>query len=249
MCPVSETGRLAIAVAALVAVLLAVGAAGRLGQQRDALVALARAVGQLTLVGFVIRLVLLRPALAPLYLLVMLAAAARTSSRRIRQVRGSFGRAAVAIAGGAVVVSAVVWSSGALPRDARDLVPFAAQVIGGSMTATTLAATRMRDDVLAQWDIVEAALALGAPPRQAVADLARTSAGRALVPALDQTRNVGLVVLPGAYVGLLLAGATPAEAGRVQFLVLLGLLVAESIAAVTVTRLLADPMGRQKPLP
>ena len=54
-------------------------------------------------------------------------------------------------------------------------------------------------------------------------------------------------MLPGAYVGLLLAGASPAEAGRVQFLVLLGLLVAESIAAVLVTRLLAGSFGRQKP--
>ena len=71
----------------------------------------------------------------------------------------------------------------------------------------------------------------------------------ALVPALDQTRNVGLVVLPGAYVGLLLAGASPAEAGRVQFLVLLGLLVAESVAAVLVTRLLATSLGRHKPVP
>jgi putative ABC transport system permease protein len=244
-----DTGRLAVAAAILVAVLLVVGTLGRLAQQRDATVALVRAVAQLALVGFVLRLVLLRPALAPLYLLVMLAAAARTSSRRVRQIRGAFLRAALAIAFGTVVVTAVVWSTGALPRDARDLVPFTAQVIGGSMTATTLAATRMRDDALAHWELVEAALALGVPPRRAVADLARSSAARALVPALDQTRNVGLVVLPGAYVGLLLAGASPAEAGRVQFLVLLGLLVAESIAAVTVTRLLADPVGRSKPLP
>ena len=50
-------------------------------------------------------------------------------------------------------------------------------------------------------------------------------------------------------VALLLAGASPAQAGRVQFLVLLGLLVAESLAAVLVTRLLADSFGRQKPVP
>ena len=243
-----DTGRLALAVAILVAALLVVSALGRLDQHRDAVVALVRAVVQLALVGFVIRLVLVRPVFAPAYLLVMLAAAARTSSRRIAHVDHAFVRASTAIAAGALLVTAIVWGTGVLPRDARDLVPFAAQVIGGAMTATTLAATRMRDDVLSQWDVVEAALALGAAPRQAVADVARSAAARALVPALDQTRNVGLVVLPGAYVGLLLAGASPAEAGRVQFLVLLGLLVAESLAAVTVTQLLADPMGRHKPL-
>jgi putative ABC transport system permease protein len=240
---------LVLAVAVLIGLLLIVGRVGRLGQNRDALVVVTRAVVQLAVVGFVIRAVILRPALAPLYLLLMLGVAAYTSSRRIRGVRLAFPSALAAIAAGAAVVCAVVLATGALPRDARDLVPFAAQIIGGSMTATTLAALRMRDDVLAGWDLVEARLALGASPRQAVADVAHTAAARALVPALDQTRNVGLVVLPGAYVGLLLAGASPAEAGRVQFLVLVGLLVAESLAAVVVTRLLADSLGRYKPLP
>lgn len=245
----TDYSSLGLAVALLLTLLLVIGWVGGLAQNRDALVVVARAVGQLALVGFVIRAVFVRPALAPLYLALMVGVAAYTSSRRLRGVRHVFRCAVLAIAAGAATVCAVVILTGALPRDARDLVPFAAQVIGGTMTATTLAALRMRDDVLAGWDLVEAALVLGASPRQAVADIARNSAGKALVPALDQTRNVGLVVLPGAYVGLLLAGASPAEAGRVQFLVLLGLLVAESVAAVLVTRLLADSLGRRKPAP
>jgi len=35
------------------------------------------------------------------------------------------------------------------------------------------------------------------------------AAALALVPGLDQTRTVGLVTLPGAFVGVLLAGASP----------------------------------------
>jgi putative ABC transport system permease protein len=245
----TDQSSLALAVAVLLAVLLLVGWVGRLGQNRDALVVVVRAAVQLAVVGFVIRAVIVRPALAPLYLALMVGIAAYTSSRRLRGVHRAFSSAVVAIAIGAATVCAIVILTGALPRDARDLVPFAAQVIGGTMTATTLAALRMRDDVLSGWEIVEAFLAIGASPRQAVADVSRKSAARALVPALDQTRNVGLVVLPGAYVGLLLAGASPAEAGRVQFLVLLGLLVAESVAAVLVTRLLAGSLGRHKPVP
>ncbi len=240
--------RTGLAVALLAITLLAVGGAFGLGQNRDALAAMVRAVVQLSLVGFVIRLVILTPAFAVPYLLVMLLAAAWTSRRRVRDVPGSFGSACTAIGCGALVVASVVVATGALPRDTRDLVPFTAQVVGGAMTATTLAASRARDDVFASWNLVEASLALGATPRQAVADIARRAASRALVPALDQTRNVGLVVLPGAYVGLLLGGASPAEAGRVQLLVLVGLLVAESIAAVIVTRLLSDSLGRQKPV-
>src|SRR5437763_566 len=84
-------------------------------------------------------------------------------------------------------------------------------------------------------------LALGATPRQAVAPIARDSAAEALVPALDQTRTVGLVTLPGAFVGALLGGASAIGAARFQIVVLVGLLCAESITAVTLSWLLGAP--------
>ncbi len=59
-------------------------------------------------------------------------------------------------------------------------------------------------------------------------------------PPLDQTRTVGLVTLPGAYVGVLLCGGTPLEAGAAQLLVLLGLLAAEMLAVRAVT----EPVAR-----
>ena len=60
----------------------------------------------------------------------------------------------------------------------------------------------------------------------------------ALVPALDQTRTVGLVTLPGAFVGVLLGGGTPIQAGATQVLVLLGLLAAETITIVVAYQLM-----------
>lgn len=64
------------------------------------------------------------------------------------------------------------------------------------------------------------------------------SAADALLPALDQTRTVGLVTLPGVFVGLLLGGATPLEAGVAQLLVLVALLAAEAMAAGLTVELL-----------
>jgi ABC-type iron transport system FetAB permease component len=86
---------------------------------------------------------------------------------------------------------------------------------------------------------VEAALALGLLPRDAVLLIARPVAATALVPALDQTRTVGLVTLPGAFVGVLLGGGTPVEAGAAQLLVLVGLLAAQVLAVWAVTELIA----------
>jgi putative ABC transport system permease protein len=107
------------------------------------------------------------------------------------------------------------------------------------MTATSLAGRRLRDELTSRRGEVEAALALGLLRRDAVLLVARRSAGTALVPPLDQTRTVGLVTLPGAFVGVLLGGGTPLEAGAAQLLVLIGLLAAEVLAVWAVTELVA----------
>ena len=237
------------ALAALLGLAISVAVVGRLGHGAPIARAAGRAVVQLFLVGLVLGLVFRAPGLAPVYLLVMLAAATVTSARRLRGAAGAWLATAAAITAGAAAATVVVFAAHALPFTARALVPFTAQLIGGSMTATTLAGQRLVDDVRAGWDQVEGWLALGATSAQALAEPARLAAARALVPALDQTRNVGLVVLPGAYVGLLLGGAGPLQAGRTQLLVLVGLLAAETVAAVTVTRLLARRLARSRPEP
>jgi len=66
----------------------------------------------------------------------------------------------------------------------------------------------------------------------AIGEVIERRLSEALVPALDQTRTVGLVTLPGAFVGVLLGGGTPVQAGATQVLVLLGLLAAETITVV-----------------
>ncbi|WP_369132592.1 ABC transporter permease [Modestobacter sp. I12A-02662] len=98
------------------------------------------------------------------------------------------------------------------------------------MTATSLAGRRLRDELEQRRGEVEAALSLGFLPRDAVLLVARPVAATALVPALDQTRTVGLVTLPGAFVGVLLGGGSAVQAGAAQLLVLAGLLAAEAIA-------------------
>ena len=55
---------------------------------------------------------------------------------------------------------------------------------------------------------------MGLSRREAVSLVARPAAALALVPGLDQTRTVGLVTLPGAFVGVLLAGLPRSRPGR-----------------------------------
>lgn len=244
-----QIGAIALALGALLAVFLVADQVAALRLRRDVITATVRAVVQMAAVGTVIRVVFATPALAPAYLLVMLAAAGFTSGRRLRPLPRAWAAATAAITSGAALAVAVIVACRAVPVDARHVVPLTAQLIGGAMTATTLSGQRFVDQVHASWEEVEGWLAIGASAADAVRSHGRLAARRALVPALDQTRNVGLVVLPGAYVGLLLAGASPLDAGKLQLLVLIGLLAAEAVATVVVTRLLGPQLGRARPQP
>jgi putative ABC transport system permease protein len=241
-----DLGGLAAGLATLLLVAIIAPRLGGLGRGRELVVVTVRAVVQILLVGLVIAAVLRTPALAPVYLAVMLVVASATSARRIRVPGRSWPAAAAAITTGSALTVLVVVLTRAIPFDVRHVVPLAAQVVGGAMTATSLAGQRFVDQVATEWAEVEGWLAIGATGRQAVQSQGRVAAARALVPALDQTRNVGLVTLPGAYVGLLLAGASPLDAGRLQLLVLIGLIAAESVAVVVVTRMLAPTLGSIK---
>ena len=56
-----------------------------------------------------------------------------------------------------------------------------------------------------------------------------------LIPTLDQSKSTGLVTLPGAFVGALFGGASPADAAKFQLVVLAGIALAMTVTAIVVT--------------
>ncbi|WP_424923642.1 ABC transporter permease [Amycolatopsis acidicola] len=227
---------LAIVLVALTALGTVVVWRGELGRGRAVVIAAVRAVAQLAAVSFVITAILRSGWWTGLFVLLMFAVAAVTSARRVGVRLGGI---AVAIGGGVLPVLALVLGTGVLPWKPISVVPIAGIVIGGAMSATSQAARRALDELKTRHGEYEAALALGFMRRAAALEICRPSAGQALIPALDQTRTVGLVTLPGAYVGVLLGGASPVQAGVTQVLVLIGLLAAESIAVLLVVQFVA----------
>lgn len=245
--------RLAIAVVGLLALALAVLGWAGVRITRQAVVAVVRAAVQLSVVALVIAWIFTHPvAMAP-YLAIMLVAATATATRRIGLGRPAAPAVAAAVATALVVgpglAVTVALASGALATTSQVVLPFTAQVIGGAMVACGLAGGRLHDDAADQWGQVEGWLALGATPRQAVADLGRRAVARALTPSLDQTRSAGLVTLPGAFVGMLLGGASPWQAAQLQLLVLVALFAAQAVAAVITVQLVAPLVGRSRPVP
>jgi putative ABC transport system permease protein len=219
---------------------------GALKLKGEFLISAVRALVQLTLVALVIAWIFQHPEGAYAYLALMLVAAAWTATRRIGGDRRDFLLTLLAIAIGAGATISIVLITGALPRTAQSMLPFSAQMIGGAMAASALAGLRLRDDIRTNWNEFEGYLALGATVHRAGREFANRATQRSLVPALDQTKSAGLVTLPGAFVGLLLGGASPALAAQIQLLVLLGLLLAQALTALLVTRWVS-PIDRLPP--
>lgn len=234
---------------AVLVVLLVIAAGvvwrGQLGFGKAVLTAGLRAAGQLAVVSLVIAAILESGWWTAGFVSLMFAVAAVTSARRIGAGPDVLAVAA-AIGCGAGPVLALVLVTGVVPIRPIAVVPIAGIVIGGAMTATSLASHRALDDLRDRRGEYEAALSLGFQERAAALEVCRPAAGQALIPPLDQTRTVGLVTLPGAFVGVLLGGAGPVQAGITQLLVLIGLLAAESIAVLLAVQLVAAGKVRRR---
>ncbi len=235
----------AAAVVVLVALASITSIAGHLEPGRVMVVAATRAVLQLAGVSVVIAAVVRSMPLTVAFVVLMFAVATVTSARRMTDDRGGL-HAGLAIAAGAVPVLGIVLTSGAVPPRGIAIVPVAGIVIGGAMSATSVAGRRALDELGTRWGEYEAGLSLGLCERDAVLEICRPSAAQALTPALDQTRTVGLVTLPGAFVGVLLGSGDPVQAGVAQLLVLVGLLASEAIAVLVTVELVARRRIRRR---
>jgi putative ABC transport system permease protein len=177
---------------------------------------------------------------------VMAGVATVTAARRVTRHR-SGALLGVPVLIGPAALLAVLVLTGLVPWRGAALVPAAGILIGGAMTVTgqagRLSANALRDS----WDVWEQALALGLSRRTATLLVIRAPAGNALLPVLDQTRTVGVVTLPGTFVGLLLGGASPLVAAGAQLVVLVGLVLVEAVALGLTTEAVARGLIRIDP--
>ncbi|BBY40739.1 iron export ABC transporter permease subunit FetB [Mycobacterium mantenii] len=207
----------------------------RLGLERQLLWAAARALVQLLLVGGALTL-LFEPGRSLwwswAWVAGMVAYAGDVARRRAPEVPRFAPLAVAAFAGAAVVTLGVIFGLRVFPLQGRTLVPVAGMMIGNSMTAMVLVARRLVDELRDKRDEVEARLALAQPSRQAASPYLRIALRSAISPQIETTKATGLVFLPGAMTGLILAGVPPLQAVLVQAVVMF--LILGSVAATTV---------------
>ena len=224
---------------ALVALAAAASVWRRVDLERDLGLAVARSFVQLSAVGYVIQAIFDSRSLwlVGALLVVMVAFGSLTARRRARAVPRALGPLVLALGAAAAVTLGLVVALGVFRAEPRSLVPVGGMVIGNAMTAAAVSLNRLADEVRGAAHQIEATLALGATARQAAGGLLARSLRSGMIPLIDSTKTTGMVFFPGTMVGMLLAGADPIDAVRLQLILLWSLLGSVALAAVLATTL------------
>lgn len=225
-------------VVSLVFVLAAVGLTWQQGLRlgRPIVVAVVRSLAQMAVVGAA--LVPIVDPDTPLawswaWVVAITVFSALTVARRAPDVPGLFTVALLAMGLVAGMGLAVMFGLGVFALEGRTLVPVAGMIVGNSMKAAVVGATRVSEAVADARPEIEAGLALGMTPRRASLRYVRSALRTAISPQVEQTAALGIVFLPGAMTGLILAGVAPLEAVRTQLVLMYVILAGVVVAALT----------------
>lgn len=226
-----------VVIASLSLVLLALVLSRALGLGIEGSVAWAsfRAAAQLVAVGFLLAWIFrstIPAAWAWAWVAVMAAVTVGVMAHRAPRGPRVVVPAAAAVIGSAGVSLAVSFGTGVFELEPVTVVVLAGITFGNVLPTAVLAAEQTLSSVRSNPRAIEALLALGFDRGQTVREIAPRAARLSLIPQVERTKVVGLIALPGALTGLLLAGVDPIDAVVVQLLVMYLVLGSAAVAAV-----------------
>ncbi len=194
----------------------------RLGLGKDLLKGTVRSFLQLMAVGYVLKIVfdLERLPYQMLLLVVMVTIAAFTARGRARSMQHGFAISFFSILCGLGSTLGIMLGLRIINTEPTYLIPLGGMIIGNSMNAVSLGFERISSEVKTRKGEIEAALSLGTTPQRAIEPIVKKSLRASLIPLMNLMRIVGVVQLPGAMTGMLLAGAKPIEAAQIQLIVI-----------------------------
>jgi len=199
-----------------------------LGLARALLIAALRTAVQLTLVGFILKVLFAHVHLGWLALIsgiMLLVAGFEVRQRQAYRLTGwwGFGTGTLSmfISAFSVAVFALIAVVGAQPwYNPQYAIPLLGMLLGNTMTAVALSTNHLSEGVSKQRTEIEGRLVLGHTWAQTTASLRRASMRVGMIPTINAMAVAGIVSLPGMMTGQILAGAEPTEAVKYQILVM-----------------------------
>lgn len=219
---------------ALVAVAIAISRWWKIPVQKEMALGSVRSFIQLVAVGYALKYIFdwQSPWLILLSLLIMITVGAHTVRGRAKKLHGSFVIAFAAISIGSFFTLGLMLALRIISLEARYIIPLAGMIISNSMNAATLTMNRIASDIRSNRLAIETSLALGKSWRQASRNFQQEAVIAGMTQILNFMKTVGIVALPGAMTGMILAGAEPLSAVMLQIIVAYMLLSAVTISSI-----------------
>jgi putative ABC transport system permease protein len=198
-----------------------------------------RAFVQLVAVGYALEFIFDLESLwlISLAILIMILVGAQAASSRVKRLKGAFPVTFASMITGSLFTLAVMLILHIIPLQARYVIPLAGMIISNSMNASALSIDRLASDLRSNELAIETSLSLGKTWRVASSNFQRAAATTGMISMLNFMKTVGIVALPGAMTGMILAGAKPLEAVLLQVIVAYMLLSAVTITSVVAVEL------------
>lgn len=206
---------------------------------KDMAIGSARAFIQLVLVGYALQFIFDLESLWMILLvfMVMMLVGAQAGSSRVKNLKGSFVIAFLAMMSGAFITMGTMLAFKIISLEARYIIPLGGMLIGNAMNASALAVDRLGSDLKTNRLAIETSLALGKGWRMAASDYIKAASTTGMISVLNFMKTVGIVALPGAMTGMILAGADPLKAVLLQIIVVYMLLMSNTLTAVVAVEL------------
>ncbi|MEX0729782.1 MAG: iron export ABC transporter permease subunit FetB [Aquisalimonadaceae bacterium] len=212
----------------------------RLGVGKDLVIAAARTVIQLALIGLVLEALFAVAALrwvALMAVVMLLVAGWEVMSRQKRRLTGGWafgiGTVSMFLSSFTVTVLTLIVIIGPDPwYTPQYAIPLLGMMLGNTMTGVALGLDRLTDTVWRQRAVIEGRLMLGQSWSQAIADIRREAMRSGMIPTINAMAAAGVVSLPGMMTGQILAGSPPSLAVKYQILVMFTITVGTGFGTV-----------------
>ena len=177
-----------------------------------------------------------------LILLGMIVGATWISKNRGEGLPGVTRVSFLSISFGAGSVIVLMTLTGAIEPTVRDIVPVGSMIIANAMKINSLSLDRVRGEVRANREEIEAGLALGAPPSAVITQHIQTGVRAALIPTIDSLKSLGWVWIPGIMTGMILSGENPLYAALYQFAIMSMIFAAGGLTSMTSSILVGEQL-------
>jgi putative ABC transport system permease protein len=176
----------------------------------------------------------------------MVTAGGYTAAKRAKSIPKLFSITTTSILIGSAVAIVILVLIGLIPLEPEFLIPLGGMAIGNAMIGCSLTINRLKSEFKNNRDKIETTLVLGATSDQAGEPYFRESVRAALIPTIDNLKTLGIIFIPGAMTGMLIAGANVIWAAEYQIMVFLMIMSSKSIAIIILTILIKNRLFTQE---